>query len=46
MPATTKPRAPEIEAIAQELSSENSPDSPVVQDLRRQVANAFVLYAN
>jgi DNA-binding ferritin-like protein len=24
----------------------NSPDSPVVEDLRRQVANAFLLYAN
>ena len=46
MPATMKPRAPEIEPIAQELSRENSPDSQVVQDLRRQVANAFVLYAN
>jgi starvation-inducible DNA-binding protein len=28
------------------LSSENTADSPVVQALRRQVANAFVLYAN
>lgn len=33
-------------ASTQELSRENRPDSPVVQDLRRQVANAFVLYAN
>jgi starvation-inducible DNA-binding protein len=46
MPATTKPLPSEVESIAQELSRENSPDSPVVQDLRRQVANAFVLYAN
>jgi starvation-inducible DNA-binding protein len=29
-----------------ELTRENTPDSPVVQELRRQVANAFVLYAN
>lgn len=29
-----------------ELSRDNHPESPVVQDLRRQVANAFVLYAN
>jgi starvation-inducible DNA-binding protein len=29
-----------------ELSRENTPDSPVVKELRRQVANAFVLYAN
>jgi starvation-inducible DNA-binding protein len=47
MPATTKPlRRAEIESISHELSRENSPDSPVVQELRRQVANAFVLYAN
>jgi starvation-inducible DNA-binding protein len=45
MPAT-KPRPSDVEALAHELSRENSPDSPVVQDLRRQVANAFVLYAN
>jgi starvation-inducible DNA-binding protein len=45
MPATTKPRA-EVESITHELSRENRPDSPVVQDLRRQVANAFVLYVN
>lgn len=35
-----------VTSVAQELSRENSLDSPVVQDLRRQVANAFVLYAN
>src|SRR5688572_24727164 len=46
MPAPTKSRHIEVESIAQELSRENTPDSPVVQDLRRQVANAFVLYAN
>jgi starvation-inducible DNA-binding protein len=33
-------------SIAADLSAENSPDSPVVESLRRQVANAFVLYAN
>jgi starvation-inducible DNA-binding protein len=43
MPTTHKP---DPAAIAQELARQNSPDSPVVQDLRRQVANAFVLYAN
>lgn len=32
--------------LVQDLSAENSPDSPVVNTLRRQVANAFVLYAN
>ena len=47
MAAPTKPlRRTEVESIAHELSRENSPDSPVVQELRRQVANAFVLYAN
>jgi starvation-inducible DNA-binding protein len=46
MTKTTKRPATDIESIAQELSRENSSDSPVVQDLRRQVANAFVLYAN
>jgi starvation-inducible DNA-binding protein len=40
----TKPEA--IKRVAQDLSSENIPDSPVVEALRRQVANAFVLYAN
>ena len=36
----------EVLSTAHELSRENTPDSPVVQQLRRQVANAFVLYAN
>ena len=38
--------ATEVEALARELSRENSPDSPLVEALRRQVANSFVLYAN
>jgi hypothetical protein len=47
MPATTKPlRHTKIESIAHELLRENGPDRPVVQELRRQIANAFVLYAN
>jgi starvation-inducible DNA-binding protein len=29
-----------------EISHENSPDSPVVQHLQRQLANALLLYAN
>lgn len=33
-------------AATEELSRENTPESPVVQHLRRQTANAFVLYAN
>jgi starvation-inducible DNA-binding protein len=32
--------------IARELSRENTAESPVVQSLRRQVANAFLLYLN
>lgn len=36
----------EIATAIDELSRENTPESPVVQDLRRQTANAFVLYAN
>lgn len=46
MPTPTKPSPTDVESIAQELSRENTPDSPVVQDLRRQAANAFLLYAN
>lgn len=33
-------------ALSHELSRENHPDNPVVQELQRQVANAFVLYVN
>jgi starvation-inducible DNA-binding protein len=33
-------------AIARELSAENKAESPIVQDLKRQVANAIVLYLN
>jgi starvation-inducible DNA-binding protein len=47
MAAPTKStRHTAVESLAHELSRENSPDSPVVQELRRQVANAFVLYVN
>jgi starvation-inducible DNA-binding protein len=35
-----------VDEAARDISTENAPDSPVVQDLKRQVANAFVLYAN
>jgi len=34
------------QAVEREISRENKPDSAVVQSLQRQVANAFVLYAN
>jgi len=48
MASTTKLREPAVspKTIARELSSENRPDSPVVQQLRRQVANAVLLYLN
>jgi starvation-inducible DNA-binding protein len=35
-----------VEPLVRDLTRENRPDSPVVQALQRQVANAFVLYAN
>jgi starvation-inducible DNA-binding protein len=41
---SSKPEA--VEKIAEDLSAENTSDSPVVEALRLQVANAFVLYAN
>jgi len=47
MPTPAKAADPkEVQTITRELSRENTPDSPVVQELRRQVANAFVLYVN
>lgn len=36
----------DVAAIEHELSRENHPDNPVVQELRRQVGNALVLYTN
>jgi starvation-inducible DNA-binding protein len=36
----------DVRAISRELSAENESDSPVVEMLQRQVANAFVLYLN
>jgi starvation-inducible DNA-binding protein len=46
--ATTKKAvdSEEVRSIAEELSRENTADSPVILELRRQVGNAFVLYAN
>ena len=41
-----RPSARDTGALAEEISEQNRPDSPVVRDLRRQVGNAFVLYAN
>lgn len=36
----------DTESIAREISKENTADNPVVQDLRRQLANGIVLYFN
>lgn len=46
--ATSKHRVAtqQIDAASREVSRENRPDSPVVESLRRQVANAVVLYLN
>jgi starvation-inducible DNA-binding protein len=44
MATPTKPR--DFEKIEREVSRENTPNSPVVQALQLQTANAFVLYAN
>jgi len=38
--------ATDVQSITQELTRENKPESPIIQALQRQVANAFVLYAN
>ena len=47
MATTHKPvNSDEVRSLTDELSRENREDSPVVVELRRQVANAFVLYAN
>ena len=40
------PPARTPERSAREISRTNSPDAPVVRHLQRQVANAFLLYAN
>jgi len=37
---------PAPRSVANEISQENRKDHPVVQHLQRQLANAFVLYAN
>lgn len=36
----------DVKGIERELTTENTPESPVVQDLRQQVANAVLLYLN
>jgi starvation-inducible DNA-binding protein len=46
MAARTHEPARDTRAIARALSAENTADNPVVEHLRRQVANAIVLYLN
>src|SRR6186997_1374598 len=36
----------DVQSITHELTRENKPESPIIQALQTQVANAFVLYAN
>lgn len=36
----------DVQSITHELTRENKPESPIIKALQRQVANAFVLYAN
>lgn len=44
--AQTKDTAARAQQAERSISTENRADSPVVQSLRRQVANAFLLYLN
>jgi hypothetical protein len=46
--ATAAKHPPEMntKTLERELSAENSEKSPVVQSLKREVANALVLYLN
>jgi starvation-inducible DNA-binding protein len=37
---------PDVKSAIKELTAENTPSSPVVEALSRQVANGFVLYTN
>jgi starvation-inducible DNA-binding protein len=46
MTPANKKAPPDLETLSRELSTENTPDNPVVENLRRQVANAFALYTN
>ncbi len=46
MANNSAPAPANVEKLTRQLSKENKEDSAVVQALSRQVANAFVLYAN
>ena len=44
--SATVQRRNQAETLAEEISGENVPTNAVVQNLQRQVANAFILYTN
>jgi starvation-inducible DNA-binding protein len=44
--AAQRRESADTKGIAQAISKENDPKNAVVQDLQRQVANAFVLFSN
>jgi starvation-inducible DNA-binding protein len=44
--ATKRSQSTDASTMAREISADNTPESPVVRSLRRQVANAVVLYLN
>ena len=46
MATASAPTRAEVQTITKELNRENTQNSPIVQELRRQVANAWLLYAN
>src|SRR4030095_6732499 len=46
MATTKQPARRDVKAIAREVSAEHDPESPVVQSLQTQTANAIVLYLN
>ena len=47
VPVMEKPaKKRDVAALEHELSRENQPDNPVVEELRRQVGNGLVLYTN
>lgn len=46
MTTSSKNRSTTVDAEKRDITRENTPQSPVVQALQRQSANAFVLYAN
>lgn len=46
MATASAPTRADVQKITKELNRENTHDSPVIEALQRQVANAWLLYAN